>query len=156
MNKTTINIIILTLAFAINSEIMAAVKIVECADSQGNTIFSKTCPAGYSVISEKKLSISKGSSGDEEGDINYDKVSATMYLIKEGCAACEDAKEYLTSLGVKVNAIYIEDDLEQQNKLKELAGELRVPFTIVGETSLKGYNQSKFEAAANEEASRKK
>lgn len=155
MNRTALTLITIALALAINSNIMAAVSIVECEDAHGDKIFAKTCPTGYSVISEKRISTAKGSSGNEdEGAPNYENVAATMYLIKEGCAACESAKDYLNSLGVQLNEIYIEDDMEQQNKLKELAGELRVPYTIIGETNLKGYSQSKFENAANEEALR--
>jgi glutaredoxin len=154
MNKTTINILSLALTLFMGSEVMAAVSIVECEDAQGDRIFSKTCPAGYKLVGEKKISTAKGSSGEEEGVVNYEKVTATMYLIKEGCAACEDAKGYLNSLGVNVNEVYIEDDLEQQNKLNELAGELRVPFTLIGDAMLKGFSESKFEEAATAEATR--
>lgn len=153
MNKTVLNLVIMTIALSISSGSLAAVSIVECEDKNGDKVFAKTCPTGYSVISEKKISTARGSTGKENEDgIDYSRVTATMYRITEGCAACEDAKEYLSSLGVNVNEIFIEDSIEEQNKLKELAGELRVPYTIIGETQLKGYNQSKFEAAATEAA----
>lgn len=146
----------MALALFTSAEIIAAVNIVECEDAEGNKTFAKTCPAGYTVISEKRLSTAKGSSGEEDEELNYENVSATMYAINEGCAACDSVKDYLDSLGVKLNVIYIENDMEQQNKLKELAGELRVPYTIIGESKLKGFSLSKFENAVNEEALRKK
>ncbi len=155
MKRTVVSIIMMTLVFCFSSGIMAAVKIVECEDEQGNKTFAKTCPAGYSVIGEKSLSTGKGSTGEEtEGEVNLENVSATIYLISEGCAACDDAKEYLSSLGIKLNVINLENNLEQQNKLKELAGELRVPFVVIGDNMLKGYNRSKLESVIKEEALR--
>ncbi len=145
MNRTVLSIIPITLIMCVSSQIMAAVKVVECEDEQGNRSFSQTCPPGFSIIGEKKISTGTG----EPKEVDAKDVTATIYLIPD-CAACDEAKEYLSALGVTLNVINAADDIKYQNKIKELAGELRVPITVIGNTVIKGYNRSEFERVINE------
>lgn len=156
MKRTTVNIITIALVFCFSSVTRGAVNIVECEDEHGNKVFSKSCPSGYSVIDEKNFSTAKGASKEEleeeELQVNIKNVSVSLYLVSEGCDACDEAKEYLSSLGVKLNIINVTDNLEQQNKLKELAGELRVPITVIGDNIIKGNNRAKLESVIKEVA----
>ncbi len=142
MNRMGLFIIPITIIMCVSAQPVAAVKIVECEDEQGNKSFSKTCPPGYSVVGEKKISTGTG----EARQVDARDITATIYLVPE-CAACDEAKEFLNVLGVNLNVINIADDIKYQNTVKELAGELRVPVTVIGDKVIPGYSRDKFESA---------
>ena len=142
MNRTVSGIIVLTLTICLNSQLIAAVKVVECKDEQGNLSFHQACPPGYSMVGEKRIATGVG----ESEKVDPKDINATLYLISE-CAACDEAKEFLEVLGVTLNVINVTDDIKYQNIVKELAGELRVPVTVIGDEVIQGYNREKFENA---------
>ncbi len=145
-HRTLTYIIPTILIVFFSSQLLAAVKIVECEDEQGNKSFQKTCPPGYSVLSEKRLSTGK----KEPDRINPKNISADLYMVPDNCEACSKAKDFLNALGINVNQINVADDIESQNKLKEIGGELRVPVTIIEDKILKGFTRSDFENTVKE------
>lgn len=142
MNRIGLFIIPATIIMCVSTQVVAAVKVVECKDEQGNRSFSQTCLPGHSVIGEKKISTGTG----EPKEVDAKDITATIYLVPE-CAACDEAKEFLNVLGITLNVINVTDDIKYQNIVKELAGELRVPVTVIGDNVIQGYNRNKFESA---------
>lgn len=129
--------LMISLLFSLQA--MAAVKIVECEDDEGNRTFQKTCPPGTTEVGAKQFSTGSGSAGaGQETDIQ-----ATLYLIPD-CEACEEVKEFLGSRNIPITEKNVSDDLQLQNELTELTGALQVPTTIIGEEILTGYSRTNF------------
>ena len=127
-----------------SSNLASAVNIVECVDEQGGRSFQKTCPPGSTQIGEKKLKTNK--SNTEKTSSNNVNIQATLYLIPD-CEACDEIKEFLGTRNIGITEKDVNDNLELQNELTELAGALKVPTTIIGDEIITGYSRSKFLAA---------
>lgn len=140
MNSVITNIaLMVTLLFPLQA--MAAVKIVECQDDDGNRTFQKTCPPGTTEVGAKQFSTGSGSAGAGAGQsVN---IQATLYVIPD-CEACEEVKEFLGSRNIPVTEKNVSDDIQLQNELTELTGALQVPTTVIGEEILTGYSRSNF------------
>ncbi|OGT74971.1 MAG: hypothetical protein A2W76_00385 [Gammaproteobacteria bacterium RIFCSPLOWO2_12_47_11] len=127
---------ILSLFFLLFSTHVFAVSIYECEDSEGNRTFQERCPPGSSPIQEKKFRTGKKDTNKPAVDIN-----AILYSVPE-CDACQEIREFLTFRGISYTDKNVSDDIELQNELKEVAGELKVPVLVVGEKTIKGYNRT--------------
>lgn len=141
MKKLTPMLFLLTLVFT-SLNTIAAVKIVECEDEEGNLSFQKTCPPNTKMISEKK--INTGISGDASSEkVN---IQAILYLVPD-CDACDEAKEFLTGRNIKIIEKNVKDDLELQAELNKLVGALKVPTTVIGDEVLTGYSRNSYMSA---------
>ncbi len=125
------------LLFSINTNLYAAVKIVECEDEQGNRSFQKTCPPGSTQLSEKKFKTSSSTTS------NKTDIQATLYLIPD-CESCEEVIEFLNARNIAVTEKDVSEDIELQNELTEISGSLKVPTTLIGDEILTGYSRSSF------------
>ncbi len=114
-----------------------AVIVYECEDDQGTRTFESYCPPGTTPIHEI---IYQTKVPDESVEI-----VVTFYSIPE-CAACDEVRELLQLQGVSVTEKNVNENIEVQNELKELTGDLRVPLVLIGETQIAGYNRSKLES----------
>ena len=136
----------LVMSLLVSINISAAVKIVECEDEAGNRSFQKTCPPGSTVIEQKRISTGGTSEGKKYTSKLKLKKSATLYTIPE-CDTCDEVREFLNDNEVEITEKDVSKDVAAQNELEGIAGELRVPVTIIDGKTLKGYNRSEFKAA---------
>jgi glutaredoxin len=126
---------VLSLLFCFFSAQVFAVSIYECEDEDGNRFFQERCPPGTTPVQEKKLLPDK-----KESTASLD-INATLYSVPE-CDACQEIREFLTFRGISFTDKNVSDNLELQNELKDVAGELKVPVLVVGDTIVKGYNRT--------------
>ncbi|MBM2830850.1 MAG: glutaredoxin [Gammaproteobacteria bacterium] len=117
-----------------------AVSVYECEDPEGNRTFEDHCPPGTAPVGEKKYS-----TGSSKESSKAD-ISAVLYVVPE-CDSCEEVREFLTMRGISFTEKNVDGNPELQTELKEKAGELKVPVTLIGETIITGYNRQKLTAA---------
>lgn len=139
--------ILITLVFSITTlNAFAAVNIVECEDEEGNRSFQKTCPPGYTIVGEKRLSTGKSSNDtnkSSENKASNTNIQATLYMIPD-CEACDAVREFLAARNIPVTEKNVNDNIELQKELTNLTGKLQVPITVIGEEVLSGFSRSKF------------
>lgn len=114
----------------------SAVSVYECEDEEGNRTFQERCPPGTTPIQEKKFL-----TGEKEKATSTVDINATLYSVTE-CDSCQEIREFLTFRGISFTDKNVSDNLELQNELKDVAGELKVPVLVVGDTIVKGYNRT--------------
>lgn len=132
---------ILSLSFFLMSFHAFAVSVYQCKDENGNLTFEKHCPPGTTQVDEKKLYTGK----KEETTSSVD-VSATLYSVPD-CESCDEIRDFLKFRGISFTDKNVKDDIDLQNELKDVAGELKVPVLVIGEKVIKGYNRSEILAA---------
>jgi len=130
--------------YSINS--FAAVKIVECEDELGNRSYQKSCPPGYTQLSEKKINTRNNSDNSKNQSTD---IKATLYVIPD-CEACDEIKEFLNNRKISFTEKNVNENIELQKELTDLTGSLKVPTTIIGDEILTGYSRSKFLNALKE------
>ncbi len=130
----------------------AATNVYRWVDKQGKVHFSDTPPAPADVkdLSEKPM----GGASVEESSLPYATQIAkrrnpvTLYTAKDCGAPCERGRDLLSTRGVpfaEKNAMASNADLEALRKLTGGSGE--VPFLLVGETKIKGYDEDAWNSA---------
>ena len=129
----------------------AATNVYRWVDKQGTVHFSDVPPPPEAQgVSEKPM----GGASVEESNLPYATQVAkkrnpvTLYTAK-GCGTpCDRGRDLLSSRGVpftEKNAMASNVDLEALRKLTGGSGE--VPFLIVGETKVKGYDDDTWNSA---------
>ena len=63
------------------------------------------------------------------------------------CDTCEEAREFLEANGVSVTEIDVSNDRAVQVEFEALAGELKVPVTVIDGKLIRGYSRAEFRAA---------
>ena len=135
--KISIRLCVLLTCFTFCSYSFGAVTVVECEDEQGNRSFQKTCAPGSTQVGEKQFNTGTVST-EEKSAMN---IQAKLYLIPD-CESCDDVKEFLNARNIPINEIDVSDDIELQNELRNIAGVLKVPTTLIGDKILTGYSRS--------------
>ena len=142
-------------AFLFFSPPLLAVSIVECEDQEGNRSFQKSCPPGYTELNRKDFYVKgapgDGPTGEPAASLGMGQ-SATLYMIP-ACDTCEEAREFLEDHGVSVTEIDVSNDYEAQAEFEALAGELKVPVTVIDGQLIRGYSRAEFRAALEAGAS---
>ena len=153
MRKT---IALFAVTFLFFSPPLLAVSIVECEDQEGNRSFQQSCPPGHTELNRKDFYV-KGEPGEGPTDdlpaasLGMGK-SATLYMIP-ACDTCDEAREFLEANGVAVTEIDVSNDYEAQAEFEALAGELKVPVTVIDGQLLWGDSRAEFRAALEAGAS---
>lgn len=122
-----------------------AVSIVECEDKEGNRSFQRSCPPGHTELDRKDFYI-QGEPHHIPAVIHKAQKSATLYMIPE-CDTCDEVKEFLENNGVSVSEIDVSGDYETQTEFAALAGELKVPVTVIDGRLIRGYSRAEFRTA---------
>jgi glutaredoxin len=135
-------ILLMLTLFFITSNSIAAVKIVECEDDQGNHSFQKVCPPGTALVGVKKIS-TETKPAVAEGNT---EIVATIYTIPE-CEVCDQVKEFLQSRQISIKEKNANESTEIQKELSDLIGSLSVPTTIIGDTTISGHKRLELKAA---------
>lgn len=135
--KISTRLCVLLACFSFCSYLFGAVTVVECEDEQGNRSFEKTCAPGSTQVGKKQFNTGAVSS-EKKLAMN---IQAKLYMIPD-CESCDDVKEFLNARNIPITEIDVSDDIELQNELKNIAGALKVPTTLIGDEILTGYNRS--------------
>ena len=130
----------------------AATNVYRWVDKEGKVHFSDVPPPPGDVkdVSEKPM----GGAAVEDSNVPYATRIAqrrhpvTLYTASDCGAPCDRGRDLLSSRGVpftEKNAVASNADLEALRKLTGGSGE--VPFLLVGETKIKGYDEDTWNSA---------
>ncbi|HUI99670.1 MAG TPA: glutaredoxin family protein [Usitatibacter sp.] len=130
----------------------AATNVYRWVDKEGKVHFSDTPPAPGDVqdVSEKPM----GGASVEESNLPYATQVAkkrnpvTLYTAKDCGTPCDQGRDLLSNRGVpftEKNAMASNADLDALRKLTGGSGE--VPFLLVGETKIRGYDEDAWNSA---------
>ena len=122
------------LFFSTYSATIWAVTIVECEDQAGERSFHEVCPPETTMVQQKDYQTAIP--GPKQPDI-----TALIYLAPE-CPACEAYRAFFAKYGIKTNEKNIVDNQELQTELTNIAGDLKIPTVIIGETVLSDYKEN--------------
>jgi glutaredoxin len=136
--------ILLAMVFVLSgSQLNAAVDVVECENQQGERSFHQgNCPPGTNKVGGKRIS----TGGSSRGAADNSAIKATVYVVPE-CDSCDEVREFLDKHGISFEEKNVDGDLDLQTELREVAGALKAPTTVIGETTISGYNRSKLKDA---------
>ena len=132
--------LILTLLFTLASAPAMAVSIYKCDDGKGNISYEAHCPPGTTPVDQKDY---KGGGGGEEAT---PRAAVTVYLVPN-CDSCAQVKEFLAVRNIRPVEKNVANDVKLQEELKNRAGDLRVPVTVIGDRLINGYNRAEMLAA---------
>ena len=125
----------------LSGPLMAAVKVVECEDSNGDRTFERTCPPGTTLVSEKRIATGTDNSASDNNTRNTSPV--TLYTIPACGDPCASVKDFFRIEGINFNEKNVETDLEIQAELTALTGDkLQVPTIVIGEQVIIGYKRT--------------
>ncbi|MHB8535038.1 MAG: glutaredoxin domain-containing protein [Sulfuricaulis sp.] len=123
-----------------------AERLYKWTDDQGNVSYHDQPPpddAGYRV-EEKDLGAGKKPAGDDTLAKIEEKYPVTLYSVPS-CGSCDLARTYLKKRQVPFTEHNLENDVDQQQKLKKKTGSLSVPTITIGSKVMKGYVESVLE-----------
>lgn len=126
--------------FGLSPVLAGPISIIECQGADGKVFFSDRCPPGSKPLRTKEVR----TGGGDTFDVNRLKQQhpVVMYLV-DVCDACDLMQNYLDKRGVPYTKKNVSaDNPENQDELKEKAGQLTVPVVTVGETVVNGYNRA--------------
>ena len=136
---------LLLLAGSFSLNVMAAVKIVQCEDEQGNKTFQKVCPPGTKQVDEMRVSTGGAGSADT-GNQGGGNITATLYYVPD-CDSCDGVREYLHDRNIPITEKNVFDDVDLQKEMKDVSGKQSVPVVVIGDKVLIGYNRTELKQA---------
>lgn len=123
---------------------VTAVTIVECEDSQGERTFQASCPPGTTQVDAREIRTGSATGTDQSGD-NV-TINATVYVVPE-CDPCETVREFLQMRNIAVTVKDASTEQVVQEELEALIGTLQAPVTVIGDSTIRGFNRSELTAA---------
>ena len=136
--------LIILVALYISANLAQAVEIYECRDETGTITFQDRCPPGSTPVNERNYN-----TGLPTGAENAQRPPLKLYMIPD-CDTCSQVKEFLEIRNLQFSEVDVSEDVDLQNELTEVAGELKVPVLLVGDKVLNGYNRAVFIQALTE------
>lgn len=126
--------LVLPLALGLICMNALAVTIVQCEDEFGGKSFQERCPPGSKVLEKRQYGTKSGEGAPRPVG------TVTLYRVAN-CDSCDQVQEFLDIRNIQYDQKDVSKDVDLQNELKEKAGELRVPVTVIGEQIVSGYNR---------------
>ena len=146
MQSRLIAAVALAAAFAAATAAQAATNVYRWVDRDGKVHFSDTPPPPEETKSVTQKSM--GGASVDDASLPYATQMAmkrnpvTLYTAKDCGTPCERGRDLLTNRGVpfsEKNALASNADLDALRKMTGGSGE--VPFLVVGERKVKGYDE---------------
>lgn len=122
----------------------SAATVYQCEDASGQRTFQDRCPPGTKVVMESRYGRPEPAAAGGAQDAAIGPV--TLYVVPD-CESCEEVREFLQLREVEFEEVNVADDVEMQNRLKKVSGQLRVPTTVIGGRAVIGYNRGELAAA---------
>ncbi len=126
----------------------AQAQLYKIVGPDGKVTYSDVPPQTKNAKVERK---NLGGTGSGEANLPYEVAEAaknnpvTVYTAAS-CAPCDEARSWLKQRGVPFAEKTVASN-DDQTKLKQVAGELSLPFILVGRTKLRGFEPGSVQAA---------
>lgn len=106
-----------------------AITVVECEDPDGNRSFQAFCQPDSTIVNQKKL---------QSRATPLPNITPIIYLVTN-CRACDGVRNYFQDRDINVLQKNIENNIELQNELKEIIGNLKVPTVVIDDKVFTDY-----------------
>ena len=150
MQSPLIGRAVLLVALAACLGASAQTNVYRWVDKQGNVHFSDTPPPEEAKgVSQKRM----GGGYVDESQLPYATQLAvkrnpvTLYTADDCGPPCENARDLLSKRGVPFRERNAQANPADAESLRSLAGTPEVPFLLVGEGKLKGFDEDRWQAA---------
>ncbi|MBL8520963.1 MAG: glutaredoxin family protein [Betaproteobacteria bacterium] len=140
----------LGMALCILAAPLAQAELYKWVDKDGKTIYSDTPPPpDIKEVKPKKFGDNvSGPSDDLPFSMREAAKRNPVTLYANACGEpCDGARKLLAGRGIPYSERNPEKDPAAQEELKKLAGDLQVPFMLVGENQVRGFTEETFHAA---------
>jgi glutaredoxin len=137
------------LGAALACDAAAQSNVYRWTDKDGKVHFSDTPPPEDAKnVTQKRM----GDSGMDASALPYEtqvamKRNPVTVYVAENCAPCESARELLARRGVPYTERNAQGNRDEAEAVKKLTGSTEVPVLVVGERSVKGWDESSWSAA---------
>ena len=128
----------------------AQTNVYRWVDQNGKVHFSDTPPPEEAKsVSQKRM----GGGYVEQSQLPYATQMAvkrnpvTLYVATDCADACGKARNFLSQRGVPFTERNAQTNAADTEQLRKLSGALEVPFLVVGENKLRGYDEDGWNAA---------
>lgn len=125
------------LLLAAQSWPVLGVSIHKCEDEQGNITYQDRCPPGTTAVESKNYRVM----GENEDSGASPSGPLKLYVVPD-CDSCAEVEEFLAARDIPVNKVDVKDNVELQEELKEIAGELSVPALVINDDVIMGYDRN--------------
>lgn len=118
-------------------------------DEDGNVTYQDTPPPGDVEFESSNVDGPPPPLPDEAGQQIEDAALASpvsLYTVPQ-CASCDLVRLYLERNSIPFAEKDVRSNLDTQNELESIAGDLRVPTLVIGDQVLDGYSQNAIKAA---------
>jgi glutaredoxin len=129
---------------------LAATNVYRWVDQAGKVHFSDTPPPEEAKsVSQKRL----GGGYTEQSQLPYaTQIAAkrnpvTLYTASDCGTPCERGRDLLAQRGIPFSERNAQSNPADAEALKKLSGSPEVPFLVIGESKLKGYDEDSWQAA---------
>jgi glutaredoxin len=146
--KFVVPIVSLALAFAF--AVQAQTNVYRWVDKDGKVHFSDTPPNTQEKdVTQKRV----GGGYAEDSPLPYatqvaaKKNPVTMYVATDCGNACTRARDLLLKRGIPFTEKNAQTNATDADTLKKLAGTPEVPFLLIGESKIKGYEEDTWNSA---------
>ncbi len=118
-------------------------------DEDGNVTYQDTPPPGDVEFESSNVDGPPPPLPDEAGQQIEDAALASpvsLYTVPQ-CASCDLVRLYLERNSIPFAEKDVRSNLDTQNELESIAGDLRVPTLVIGDQVLDGYSENAIKAA---------
>lgn len=150
MKPSTIAVAALAAALLAAFAAQAQTSVYRWVDKDGKVHFSDTPPAEDAKdLKQKQM----GGGGADDSQLPYATQMAmrrnpvTFYSGNACGDLCDSARNLLSSRGIPFSERNAEANPADGEALRKLVGELRVPVLVIGQNTLKGYEESTWQSA---------
>ena len=148
MRLVTRAVLLAALASALAAH--AQTNVYRWVDKAGKIHFSDTPPAEEArSVTQKRM----GGGYVDQGQLPYatqiamKKNPVTLFTANACVAPCDRARSLLSSRGIPYTERNAQANPAEAEELRKIAGSLQVPFLLVGERKLRGYDEETWQAA---------
>ncbi|MFZ6727296.1 glutaredoxin family protein [Undibacterium sp. MH2W] len=125
---------------------VAEAQLYKSVGPDGKVTYSDTPPVNQKIVETKSLSPSQDVTNfPYELKLAASKNPVVLYTTTN-CKPCVDGKSFLKSAGVPFAEKSVKSNADT-DKLKQISGDIELPFLTVGNNKLHGFNQSEWKAA---------
>ena len=149
MGRKTLVVMLGAIGAAVALQAAAQTNVYRWTDKDGKVHFGDTPPPDDAKnVTQKRM----GDSGLDASALPYEtqvamKRNPVTVYVAEGCAPCDSARELLSRRGVPYTERNAQGNREEAEAVKKLTGATEVPVLLVGNRSVKGWDESAWSAA---------
>lgn len=149
MGRKTLAVTLGVIGATLALQAAAQTNVYRWTDKDGKVHFTDTPPPDDAAnVTQKRM----GDSGMDAAALPYEtqvamKRNPVTVYVAANCAPCDSARQLLSRRGVPYTERNAQGNREEAEAVKKLTGATEVPVLLVGDRSVKGWDESAWSAA---------